>query len=121
MERETGVQPLGQVMQHGASRVQFATKRESETMEFTSRYGDGPLPDPETMCTGECEGTGWVPVYFPEGDHRGFDAPRAVVTPSEQDYERYRAAWLAAERKQATDDGWHFVPCLECGGSGKRI
>lgn len=72
--------------------------------EFTSRYealGMG-LPDPETMCPGDCEGTGYVPV-------KGDDAN-----------ERYRAAWIWAEAAQPSDDGYHFVPCLECNGTGKK-
>lgn len=78
-------------------------------------------PDPATMCQGECEGTGYVPVYFSEGDHRDFDLARALFSPSEEDYtRRYYTAWLEAEREQATNDGWHFVKCPDCGGSGKR-
>ena len=74
-------------------------------MQFTNRYealGMG-LPDPETMCPGECEGTGFVPVKANDAD------------------ERYRAAWAEAEAKSPTDDGWHFVTCLDCNGTGKRL
>ena len=56
------------------------------------------LPDPETMCHGECEGTGWVPV--------------------KADDERYATAWAEAEAAKPTDDGWHFVKCLDCNGTG---
>lgn len=69
---------------------------------FTDRYQalGIPYPDPATMCKGECEGTGWVPV--------------------KADDSRYAAAWAAAEAKEPTDDGWHFVKCLDCDGTGKR-
>lgn len=72
--------------------------------EFVTRYDalGMALPNPETMCLGECEGTGWVPVSQYEDD------------------EHYRAAWLAAEKENPSDDGWHFVKCLTCGGTGTR-
>ena len=35
------------------------------------------------------------------------------------DYELV-AAWEAAEIENPCDDGWHFVRCPDCGGSGKR-
>jgi len=69
----------------------------------TDRYdalGMAP-PDPKTMCGGQCEGTGWVPVH---GDDR--DEP-------------WRDLWLKAEKEEPTDDGWHFVACPDCGGTGK--
>lgn len=59
-------------------------------------------PDPETMCKGQCEGTGWVPV------HR--DDPDPI----------FRKAWEEAEKENPSDDGWHFVKCPDCGGSGRR-
>lgn len=73
-------------------------------MEFTSRYEalGMPLPDPETMCKGQCEGTGWVPV-----DRDDLEEP-------------FHTLWLAAEELSPTDDGWHFVKCPECGGNGLK-
>lgn len=68
-------------------------------MEFTSRYGKN-LPDPDSMCSGDCEGTGWVPVE--EGDAE------------------YAREWAEAEKLNPTEDGWHFVECKECGGSGRK-
>lgn len=70
--------------------------------EFFSRYGDGPLPDPRTMCQGQCEGMGYVPV-------KGDDME-----------EPWRGLWLEAEAKSPTDDNWHFVKCPECNGRGLR-
>jgi hypothetical protein len=73
-------------------------------MEVISRYEalGMPLPDPETMCQGQCEGIGWVPVFRDDME------------------EPFRALWLAAEAKQHADDGWHFVQCPDCDGSGLK-
>lgn len=59
-------------------------------------------PDPSTCCDGECEGTGVVPIQ--KGDRRI----------------EYRKAWEAAEKKEKSDDGYHFVKCRVCHGTGKK-
>lgn len=59
-------------------------------------------PDVDTMCPDQCEGTGYVPI------HR--DDPE----------EPWRALWAAAEAVLPTDDGWHFVTCPTCNGTGHR-
>jgi hypothetical protein len=72
--------------------------------EFTSRYdalGMNP-PDPETMCKGQCEGTGWVPVAKDDTE------------------EPFHTLWLEAEATKPTDDGWHFVKCPDCAGTGLK-
>lgn len=71
-------------------------------MDFTDRYQalGVPYPDPATMCVGECEGLGVVPV---KADEPG-----------------YETDWLEAEAKAPSDDGWHFVTCHDCHGTGKR-
>lgn len=71
---------------------------------FTHRYEalGMPLPDRDTMCLAECAGTGWVPVA------------------SDDMEEPYHSLWLEAEEKQHADDGWHFVKCPICHGTGKR-
>ena len=66
---------------------------------FTDRYGDNP-PDVYTMCLGQCEGTGTVPVHRDEGE------------------EPYRTLWIAAEIEEPTNDGWHFIACPDCNGTG---
>ena len=73
-------------------------------MEFTDRYKalGIPYPDPKTMCKGPCEGTGVVPVGAGE------------TTPV------LYTLWLAAEAKEPSDDGWHFVTCPDCKGTGKQ-
>ena len=72
------------------------------TIEFTDRYKalGIPYPNPATMCKGHCEGMGVVPIHSSEID------------------ESWRSLWLAAEAKEHADDGWHFVVCPECQGTG---
>lgn len=71
-------------------------------LAFTDRYNalGIPQPDPMTMCKGQCEGTGWVPVCEDEQE------------------EPFRSLWQQAEAEGPTDDGWHFVPCPTCEGTG---
>lgn len=73
-------------------------------MPLTDRYQELgiPYPDPETMCKGQCEGVGLVPIGRSEKE------------------EPWYTLWLEAEKKCPTDDGWHFVCCPDCGGTGKR-
>jgi hypothetical protein len=72
--------------------------------EFTDRYQalGIPYPEPATMCKGQCEGTGFVPVAKDDTE------------------EPFRTLWLEAEAKEPSDDGWHFVKCPDCNGTGKR-
>lgn len=69
---------------------------------FTDRYQalGIPYPPPETMCKGECEGTGYVPIH--EDDHDP----------------KFRPLWEQAEAKKPNADGWHFVVCPDCNGTG---
>jgi hypothetical protein len=67
-----------------------------------------PRPDPETMCEGECEGTGVYPHKL-------------------DDYqtEHERVEWIKAHyaqdaHKDGPCDGWHFISCEDCNGTGKR-
>ena len=72
----------------------------STGIEFTDRYKalGIPYPDVKTMCLGQCEGTGW----FPENDQTN-------------------PLWQAAHAKKPHEcDGWHFVKCPDCDGTGKR-
>lgn len=72
-------------------------------IEFTDRYQalGIPYPDPETMCQDQCEGTGFVPIS------------------NEATEDPWRSLWLAAEAAAPADDGWHFVKCPSCNGTGK--
>ena len=67
--------------------------------EFSDRYG-GIYPDVNTVCKGDCEGMGVVPVKKGEWG--------------------YTQAWEDAEAKAPSDDGFHFVKCKDCGGTGKQ-
>jgi hypothetical protein len=68
-------------------------------MEFTDRYKalGIPYPNLDTMCKGPCEGVG----YYPEND------------PTNR-------LWILAEREKPSDDGWHFITCPDCNGTGKH-
>lgn len=70
------------------------------TIEFTDRYG-GRVPSWLRGCHGKCEAMGCVPIH---ADRRE---------------EPWRALWLAAEAKAPSDDGYHFVTCPECNGTGR--
>ena len=80
------------------------TGNDGVTFEVYDRYDalGIPRPDPETVCLGQCEGTGWVPID--KDDTR----------------EPWRPLWLEAEMRSPSDDGWHFVKCPDCDGTGKR-
>jgi len=89
--------------------------------EFTDRYDAlGIRPDPETACKGQCEGTGVVPIVGPHEARPG--RVRPVDTPeSTDDMEQpWRSLWLEAEQESPAENGWHFVKCPECQGTGKR-
>ena len=61
-----------------------------------------PYPNPKTMCEGQCEGIGWVPVNKNDME------------------EPFRTLWLKAEKKKASKDGWHFIKCPDCNGTGLK-
>ena len=94
-----------------------------ETIEFTDMYKatGTPYPDPETMCEGPCEGMGVVPVFkhiitVPELGV-GPTGPADAVNDKEGPW---LDLWLAAEAKEPSKDGWHFVVCPACNGTRKR-
>lgn len=93
-----------------------------EKTEFTDRYKAMgiPYPDAKTMCKGPCEGTGVVPIKGEGWEQKqGVGGLVSMGGPSSMNVE-YQKRWQAAEEKEATDDGWHFVKCADCNGSGKR-
>lgn len=102
-----------------------------EKFEIHDRYSalGIPRPDPATVCRGRCEGVGWFPVNGPDtwrqklsrwwlntvrGRRITKSAPRYAADSPEM------AGWRAAEKESPTWDGWHFVKCDACGGTGKR-
>lgn len=72
---------------------------------FTCRYGESimDLPNTHTMCRGPCEGMGVFPLK--EDD---------LAEPE------MKALWLEANAKEPADNGWHFVKCPKCAGTGLR-
>lgn len=66
-----------------------------------------PYPKRETMCRGKCEGMGVYPYR---------KNPRPGLTRSDAE----DALWDALEKKRPTDDGYHFIRCAECKGTGLR-
>lgn len=85
----------------GADRIPVA----ASGIEWVDRYSACgiPQPDPETVCTGQCEGMGVIPVQA------NCDDARLV-----------KLWWELHKATEHDCDGWHFVRCPDCDGSGKR-
>ncbi len=60
-----------------------------------------PYPDPKTVCKGQCEGTGFVPIRAPTE-------------------EPWLSLWLKAQMDRPSANGYQFVRCPNCEGTGKR-
>jgi hypothetical protein len=85
-----------------------------------------PYPDPGTMCQGQCEGIGVFPQYNREA-HVDRDKPGVVSMEADPDMliPAIAAAWEAAhaaagDHEGKPCDGWHFIQCPDCKGTGKR-
>ena len=91
----------------------------AETFEATSRYGTS-LPDPQTVCTGPCEGMGCFPLYNPDLDKRTGNVLRPAKPESLNG--TLLALWMTSHEYRGPHicDGYHFVTCPDCGGTGKR-
>ncbi len=89
--------------------------------EFIDKYSTLgiPYPNPETMCSGHCEGIGYYP-------HHTCNRYLFIDEPTEEEaIEQLR--WEKLHRKEMwrtlglhyfTCDGWHFIKCPICNGSG---
>lgn len=79
----------------------------SDKFIFTDRYQalGIPYPDPKTMCKGQCEGIGCYPHKLGSEGETGYE----------------QLAWQNAHAESHSEpcDGWHFIPCPDCGGTGK--
>lgn len=75
------------------------------TIEFTDRYGGKP-PAWLRSCL-ECEAMGWAPEQCPRKPGGG-SGPAPVDPCPRPD-----------EHLQADFDGWHFLRCHECDGTGR--
>lgn len=87
-----------------------------------------PYPDPETMCKGQCEGTGIYPQFL-AGPWLRPNAARLTVDEdiTEEEIKRWHEVHLAAKHEvsetepyERVCDGWHFIQCPDCNGTGKR-
>lgn len=119
------------------------------TYEFVDRYSatGRPYPNPETVCLGYCEGMGCVPVNKPrssdscreidglykqpewrkrwEESHAKHCNPFGVI----RELIKNRQGWywksIARDigsllKGKGYCDGWHFVECPDCKGTGVR-
>ncbi len=77
-----------------------------------------PYPDPDTVCKGQCEGLGVVPIFF--SDNLPYDPMRAGCRYSEDEINLWKHVWDEAEAEEHSDSGWHFLPCPDCNSTGKR-
>ena len=87
----------------------------TEPMEAVDRYGAPGVfrHPPSLVCTGWCEGTGVVPVYCSEGDHGD-----GGLRMADEEDPALNEAWYTAEAEEPAADGWHFVICPTCNGTG---
>ena len=97
-------------------------------VEVCSRYGEGSaaFPDPATICSGQCEGMG----YYPQ--HRDWSEEGAPSVAWDEAHRRghgpvafFRILRLTRDlryalREATRCDGWHFIVCEQCGGTGRR-
>lgn len=123
----------------------MSEQHEPFAFDFTSRYGRS-LPNPTTVCRGPCEGMGLYPVFrVVPGVRIGEVQPTELVlalTPHErQEWDRahrrcsligrvstlfnLRGLWKFGPGPHFREvfsrcDGWHFVRCSTCSGTGVR-
>lgn len=84
-------------------------------IEFTDRYG-GHAPSWLRACHRDCEAMGWTPVFVAVGP----PAPNEARVTDETD-PRLLRLWSEAHAQDHNGpcDGWHFVRCTGCDGSGR--
>lgn len=89
-------------------------------MKITSRY-EGINIDENTMCEGYCDGMGFYP-------HESYYKCLFINEPTE-DEATEQLDWDKAHIKRIiktfgihyfTCDGWHFLKCRKCNGSGLK-
>ncbi|CAK0743134.1 hypothetical protein CCP1ISM_160014 [Azospirillaceae bacterium] len=90
-------------------------------IEFTDRYDALGIkrPDPSRVCKGHCEGTGFFPSFNPEFKFPDDGKSHLSLTDKTPLEPAILALWQAAEVENPTDDGWHFIECPDCKGSGE--
>ena len=90
-------------------------------IEYTDRYEALGIkkPDPQKICKGNCEGTGYYPAFNPEFKFPEDDKTHCYPTDKTPLEPAILALWQAAEVENPTDDGWHFIECPDCNGTGE--
>lgn len=102
--------------------------------EFEDRYEALGMkyPDPKTMCRGQCDGTGWVPLCQDDLDpefenlwQEAHDKAHTFNAWAEAIWlfikmKEWRLVWQCILDGYRECDGWHFIKCPTCGGSGKH-
>jgi hypothetical protein len=97
-----------------------------EKFVVTDRYAATGTPYPEagTVCLGQCEGMGCVPIHRDETEPRfkalWDEAHRTTHSVTDRALMAIREAVPGFPLHREGCDGWHFVTCPDCGGTGKR-
>ena len=89
---------------------------DGSAIEFTDRYGGRP-PSWLRGCFGGCEAMGWTPIAFYLDPPREDEARVSTDDLSPAEIADWTAAHVAAGDHDC--DGWHFIECRNCGGSGR--
>jgi hypothetical protein len=81
-----------------------------------------PYPKKDTMCLGQCDGTGWVPVKHDEENPIFKALWEEAHAKAHTITQRIK---IAVKHKDAPwlwhrCDGWHFVKCPDCNGAAIR-
>lgn len=94
-------------------------------IEITDRYDALGIerPNLQTMCKGHCEGTG----YFPENDQTSklWKEAHSKSKHEEKTLVKFcgghaKETWPNCKNCIIEDcDGWHFVKCPDCNGTGR--
>ena len=119
-----GLEDQKKIWQEELKKNDFRRKLITKNMEieFTDRYKAMgiPYPNPKTMCKGQCEGTGVVPhkKYSKEGEPKMLrqDIDEVLDELWEEAHKKHRGT-----KEGDLCDGWHFVKCPDCNGTGKKL